>query len=109
MQEPREMSDDAIRGERDKLDHWAGNGGIDETQTHRRQALDRELQRRNPDKVKVRELIRAYRNLTDPELDLFNNYCESSIGECDACNTVAPLSHGQTSSGEGDFCAWGCE
>lgn len=105
MQQLSEMSEGSLRAELDKLDYWAQRGGIDEEQAQRRQALDRELRNRKVDKALVLRLIREFQQSKDPlteaEAELFDDYCDSTIGECDACGATAPLLH--------DFCAWGCE
>lgn len=59
-------------------------------------------------KAKLTEMVLQYQELPDQYVEWFNEYCDQTVGECDACGATAPLSPGQTSSGEGDFCAWGC-
>ena len=109
MRKLKDMSDAELRYERDRLDNIAASCGIGEEETQRRQALDRELFARTASKPDVLAMIQLFQTFTEKERELFNDHCDNTIGECDACGKTAPLSPGWTSSGEGDFCSWECE
>ena len=48
--------------------------------------------------------------LTPREREAVIDHIDDSVGECDCCKQVGPLSPMVCSSGEdGDCCSWGCE